>query len=228
MDSMYEIIMDLPLFQGVSREKISEVIEKTRFHFLKYPDGEQVVCAGDWCKHVRFIISGAVKSEMTNFTRRVSISEILNAPNVIGPDYLFGRDTTYPFTVTAHGGCGILQVEKADYLNILQSDQVFLFNLLNTLSRNTQRSVQGVLALSTSSVAERLAFIVTSLTQRGGTDITVRYKQKDLCALMGVQRSSLICGLEKMREDGIIDFDTTAIHVKDRDALLKILYATTL
>lgn len=36
MESMFEILMQLPLFQGVSRNKISELIEKTKFHFLKY------------------------------------------------------------------------------------------------------------------------------------------------------------------------------------------------
>ena len=58
MDSIFEILMDLPLFQGVSREKLSELIEKTPFHFLKYSDGEAIAAAGDSCTRIRFIISG--------------------------------------------------------------------------------------------------------------------------------------------------------------------------
>ena len=46
MESIFEILMDLPLFQGVSREKLSELIEKTPFHFLKYADGEQIIASG--------------------------------------------------------------------------------------------------------------------------------------------------------------------------------------
>ena len=38
MDSMYDVLLQLPIFQGVSRNKISELIEKMKFHFLKYPD----------------------------------------------------------------------------------------------------------------------------------------------------------------------------------------------
>ena len=37
MNSMYENLMQLPIFQGISRNKISELIEKTKFNFLKYP-----------------------------------------------------------------------------------------------------------------------------------------------------------------------------------------------
>lgn len=35
MDSMYEILMGLPLFKGVSYTNISKVVESTKFHFLK-------------------------------------------------------------------------------------------------------------------------------------------------------------------------------------------------
>ncbi len=40
MDSMYEILMSLPLLNGVSRTRILEIVGKTKFHFLKYLDGE--------------------------------------------------------------------------------------------------------------------------------------------------------------------------------------------
>lgn len=35
MDSMYDVLLQLPIFQGVSRNKISELIEKMKFHFLQ-------------------------------------------------------------------------------------------------------------------------------------------------------------------------------------------------
>ena len=37
MSSMYEVLMDLPLFQGVSHTKISELIEKIRFNYPEKP-----------------------------------------------------------------------------------------------------------------------------------------------------------------------------------------------
>ena len=66
------------------------------------------------------------------------ISHELRAPEVIAPDYLFGLDTSYPFTLRAIENCGILQLSKNDYVEMLQSDKVFLYNILNYLSRNSQ------------------------------------------------------------------------------------------
>ena len=48
MSSMYEVLMDLPLFQGVSHTKISELIEKIRFNFLKYLNNEKFISANDF------------------------------------------------------------------------------------------------------------------------------------------------------------------------------------
>ena len=225
MDSMYEKLMELPLLQGVSRDKLSELIEKTPFHFIKYTQGQQIVSINEECTHIKFIISGDVRIDIPSTNRRVVVSETLSGPNVIGADYLFGRNTFYPFNATSIGECGILQILKADFINILMSDKVFLFNMLNIISRNSQKSTFGIMALSSGSIAERLSFIVTSLTQRGSKDIILTCKQKDLCSILGVQRSSLINSLAKMKEDGVIDYNLSEIKVLDRNVLLEILHS---
>lgn len=225
MESMYEKLMELPLFQGVSRDKLSELIEKTPFHFVKYKEGEQIVDVSDECTHIRFIITGDVRVDLSSSNRKVMVSETLSGPNVIGPDYLFGRNTFYPFKATALTDCGILQIVKSDFINILMSDNVFLFNMLNVLSRNSQKLTFGIMSLSSGSIEERLAFIITSLTQRGSKNIKLTYKQKDLCCILGVQRSSLMSALDRLSKDGIVDYTMSEISVNSREELLKILHS---
>ena len=94
--SMYEILMGLPLFNGVSRDCISQIIEKYKFHFLKYLPGEQIVMAGETCTHIKFVISGSVRSRIENADGRFKVSQTLNAPEVIAPEFLFGKATQYP------------------------------------------------------------------------------------------------------------------------------------
>ena len=226
MNSMYEILMDLPLFQGVSRDKLSELIEKTPFHFLKFSDGEEVAVAGSACTHVKFVISGKVRMEIPCRNLRVRVIETLSSPNVFGHDYLFGRRTEYPYDVYSHGDCGILQISKSDFINILQSDNIFLFNILNMLSRNSQNNVDELLSLSSGSVFERFAFFVVSLTQHNARDIKLLYKQKDLCTLLGIQRSSFINAMDRMKEMGVIDYTLSEIKVLDRKVLLDIVHSS--
>ena len=96
MDSMYEILMGLPLFKGVSHEKISELVGMAKFHFLKYLPNEIILNAGDQCTHIKFIISGKARLTIANSDDRFKVSQTLEAPNVIAPEFLFGRAPFYP------------------------------------------------------------------------------------------------------------------------------------
>lgn len=223
MSSMYETIMDLPLFQGMSHEKVSELIEKTKFHFLKYKTGDCIISSGDDCGHVRFVVSGSVRVEYSIPNRKVVVSEDLEAPSELGVDYLFGMNTVYPFKVTALEDCGILQIDKNDYIQILQSDKVFLFNLLNILSRNSQKGVYSVLCVKSGTIGERLALMVEILTHRKGKNIRFSFKQKDMCQIFGAQRTSFINALNTLTKLGMITYNTGEIQVQDRDQLMEIL-----
>lgn len=220
---MYEILKGLPLFHGASTERISDIVGKAKFHFLKYLAGERIVTAGEQCTHVKMIISGDARSTITNESQRFRVSQTLSAPSVIAPEFLFGRATNYPCTVDAVTDTGILQISKNDYMTILNRDHIFLYNFLNILSMNAQKSVDGILALSSGDLEERIAFWITALTQTSGTNIKVTCRQRDLYSLFGVQRSSFIATLESMKQRGIIDYNTNEIIVLSRPELAKLI-----
>ena len=142
---------------------------------------------------------------------------------MISPDYLFGRATNYPCTVTAIEPTGILQIAKSDYIKILNSDEVFMFNYLNMLSMNAQKSVSGVLALTTGSIEERIAFWIIALTQPSGKDIALECRQRDMYSFFGVQRSSFISTLDSMKERGLLKYDANKIDILNRRALIDLL-----
>lgn len=223
MNSMYDILMRLPLFNGVTHERISEILEKAKFHFLKYLPGQQIIEAGTPCTHIRFIINGSIRITIANEDNRFKVSQTLSAPNVIAPEFLFGRSTIYPCSAVALDTCGILQISKSDYMTILNTDPIFMFNFLNILSMNAQKSVEGVLALTSGNLEQRIAFWISALTQREGTDITLSCKQRDLYTLFGVQRSSFIATLDELKEKGIIDYDQNEIRVISRRLLTEII-----
>ena len=212
---MFELLMQLPLFQGVSAEMLSTLVEKYKFHFLKFADGDTVVEAGQLCTHVRFVVSGAVRVATRCRALDVMLLQTLAAPNVLGPDSLFGVDTAYPFSATAVGTCGILQIAKADYVAMLQADKVFLFNILNRLSRSAQQLTSILLGVEQGSTTERLVRWVEPLAARAATDIVLQYTQRDLCTLLGVQRKALLAALEAMQTDGLVELAPRRIAITD-------------
>lgn len=221
---MYQQLMQLPLFQGVSTDVITALVEKLPFHFLKFRNGEQIFAAGDQCSHIRFIVSGRVRLETPCDHLRVSLLQTLETPHVLAAEYLFGRETTYPYSAFADGPCGILQLRKSDYIKMLAFDKVFLFNILNYLSSGSQRNTASILAIKDGSVVERLAMIVDALTVTGATDVAVRFKQKDLCVLLGTQRTTLIASLDKLADEDIVDYTSNELKVLDLSRLAEFIH----
>lgn len=212
--------MQLPLFQGVSTDKITALVEKLPFHFLKYRNGEPVLTAGDPCTHIKFIVSGKVRLVTPFSNLKVSISQTLSTPHVLAAEYLFGRETFYPYTGIADGPCGILQLRKSDYIKMVSSDKVFLFNILNYLSSGSQRNTASVLSARNGSVLERLAALVDALAVSGATDLKITYKQKDLCSLFGTQRTSLVATLDRLSEKGVLEYNSNELSILDPRALM--------
>ena len=224
MDNMFDKLLHLPLFQGVSHERLSETVEKVPFHFLKFKRGEKIIDRGDQCTHVRFIISGKVKLTYESRMLKFSISHELTGPEVIAPDYLFGLDTSYPFTLRAIEECGILQVSKNDYVAMLQTDKVFLYNILNYLSRNSQSFKTQMLNAEHLTVTERLVMLVSAFTSQKAKNIVLEYRQRDLCRILGARRPALITTLDELSGKGLIEVPSnSSIVVVDRQQLLKCL-----
>ena len=118
---------------------------------------------------------------------------------------------------------GILKIAKADYLKMLNSDPVFLFNFLNTLSSNGQKALQGILSLTTGDIDERIAYWIGALTQPGAYDIVLTCRKRDLCSLFGMPRTVFDASLRSMKERNLLDYTSRELSIVDRAALLSLL-----
>lgn len=221
---MFELLMELPLFRGISYASMAKTVENNKFHFLKYPPGETIAKKGDSYDHITFVINGAVRSTKENEGGTFAISQTFEAPAVLAPDFLFGMNTRWPGTVVALSSTGILKISKADFTNMLYSDKVFMFNYLNMLSVNAQKALDGMLSLTKGSLEERIAFWVTTLTQPQGKDITLTCRARDLCSLFGVQRHLFDTTLASMRERGLLQFTNKELSKLNRKGLLELLH----
>lgn len=224
MTSMFEHLMELPLFRGVSLTRMAQVVGQAKFHFLKYPAGETLIRAGEPCTHLTCIISGHVRSTIVNDNGRFAVAQTLTSPAILSPEFLFGRRTTHPADVEAIDDVSVLKISKNDFVNIINSDEVFLFNYLNILSVSAQKSVEGILALTNGSLGERIAFWIVALTQPDGRDITMQCRMRDLCAIFGVQRAVFDASLSALSDEGILRYDLHTITVLDRQRLAALLF----
>lgn len=215
--SIYDSLLQIPLFKGLSVEQFNEIVGKFRVEFLLYNKGEVIVNCNDDCNNIRFIVSGAIKSELASMNKKIKLLETVPAPNVIFPNYLFG-DNRYPATIkAAENETSIMVISKQDFLSIIESYRIVMLNYLIYLSRKSQQPFEAYKNLSADNFRCKFAYWILSHTHDKATEIVIQSKYRDIYPFFGVQRGFFNTIIEEMKNEGILDYSTKAITIPDRN-----------
>lgn len=97
--TMYDKLLQLPLFQGLCQEDFTSILEKVRFEFNKYPAGSCIAQQGKACKQLIFILQGTVYAKSIDNEHGYVLYETFDSPQVIEPYSLFGMFPQYTASI---------------------------------------------------------------------------------------------------------------------------------
>lgn len=219
MPNIFDTLTDLPPFKGLSHEAMAAVVGKFRCDFRKYDAGAMIVEAGTPCRSLLFILSGSVRVSIL-LPNGLNVYHTLQAGCSIGTEYLFGRSTCHPASVTAIDSVGTLEISKADYMKILASEQVCLFNFLNFLALKAQSGLENIIDCKGHSPADFIKEVVKVTTDRRSSDITVSAVSGNIPSVIHYSDTDFINSLMLLRDAGIVEFDLRTIKILSRDKLI--------
>ena len=207
MASMYETIMDLPLFKGISVEKLSLMLEKTRVEFLNFVDQEIIAEPENRVKAIDFILKGQVCRETTLEASGIIIKEYMGEGAVIGGTKLYGISTNYDSRITSEGKTSVMRISKDQYLNILTSDNIFLINYLNYLSAAAQRYGAFLKRVKNFSFATMFQTIVMPIIYPRSERVVLTGSDESFATLAGKNITEWMEWKRKAESDKVIAVD---------------------
>jgi cAMP-binding proteins - catabolite gene activator and regulatory subunit of cAMP-dependent protein kinases len=222
--SFLELLLQAPIFQGVSRISLANSLEKYSLEFLKFKHGEQIVTKGELFTHVKFIISGKVVSYTENNTGVLRVKEVLVAPNIISGNYIFGLETKSINDIYAHTDVGMMQIKKDDFLDLLRKEPIFNLNYLNFLSVRSQSYYHTMLSVSSGDVKERIAMWVLLLTHKRAEEIEFQISKTNLSVLMGMTVKELGMALDEFKGMKLLTYSDERVLVWDRHGLVDFIH----
>lgn len=222
MASMYEMLMDLPLFKGVGKDQISYFLEKTNIDFLNYPDSATVVDSGDPVKMIKFVISGRVRIIHPLDSASISVEEIAGFGRVLGAERLFGITTGYPYRVEALGKTSVMEFSKEQYVNLLHSDRIYILNFFNYLSLHAQRPVEAMMHYSHDDIRSRLCVLISMLTDPGSAGLAINATDEALAGYCGKTREEVSAWKGAAQEAGLITVSEGCIRIRSRMEFLDV------
>ena len=205
MNTMFDTLLQLPLFQGLAQEDFTNILGKVKLSFTKHKAGEVIVKAGDTCSQLIFVLKGEISSCTSSANTSYSSTEYFQAPYVIEPQSLFGMSTSYVSAYTAQTETHTVSIS---------------LNYMNIISNRAQSLNSRLWAESTDNLEKRIGnFILTHIERPSGRKI-LKIKMEELAQVVNDTRMGVSRALNSMQEKGLLELHRGEMMIPDAEKLL--------
>ena len=219
MLQLYDKLLELPLFIGISTDELSDIVEQTKFGFHKLAVDRPLVSTDDKCTQLFFLMSGTLRVVSYADNYRYRIEEELSAPAVIQPEHLFGLMQRYTKDFIAQTDCSLLSLDKAEVLRLLDSYLIFRLNLLNSISMQAQRMSRIPWRQQPSDIRQQFVNFLRlrCLTQAGCK--VLRIRMGELAKELHQSRLNVSRMLNALQNEGLLTMSRGIIIVPQLETL---------
>lgn len=218
---MYENILCLPYFQGMSRDEITAILDKVTLDFRKYRNEEEIFHRGEKCERFAILTAGQITSIAEAEDKSYSIAEELYAPLAIEPHSLFGYDTKYQHNYISKGESTMLLIDKQYLFSDFSRHNIFCINLLNLISHKAQKLEKTIWEYNPTGIKGRIAhFIATRCSTPNGCK-RVNIKMESLAHSLSETRLNISKALNELHDEGYIELHRKEIIVPSLKKLVE-------
>lgn len=217
--TMFERLLQLPLFQGLTTQEVSDVMSHVRLNFVNYHAGDEVVLQGDTCRNLIYIITGELKAEYHDEKGRFTLYEHLPNMKVLEPFNMFGMYQKFSRTYLFDTDGITLSIEKPVMLRQLLVNDIIKINLLNIICNRYQQTQQLLCHDAGTSVARKIVRFIESYAILAKGKKELKMKMTELADLIQETRINVSIALNSMQEKELIVLRRGIITVNDLQEL---------
>ena len=218
-DSVFVRLLLLPLFQGVSRDELLRMLERTKFNFSSSDSEEIVVNQGELANNLVYALSGSYSVERV-FSNDLRIEEELDAPFIFEPECLFSKSSTWRHTLKTQTECQLLFISKHDLITHLLDFTTFRLSLLCYLSRLSDVSEQEGRTSFPLTLHESFTLYLQQRMMTPNGKKVVHIRMKDLAQRLTTSRLAVSQHLNQLQSQGVLTLGRKVIEIKEFRSLL--------
>lgn len=216
MDSMFDTLLQLPLFQGLCEEDFTRILDKVKLNFSKYKEGEVFIKSGTPCDQLLFLLKGEIACETTSRDETYAFVESFTGPHLIEPYALVGIAPYYVSTYTASTEINTISIEKKVTLGrLFGMYDIFRLNFLNIVSRRAQNLQARIWEEAPHDLEERFVQFVLMHVERHQGEKMLKTKMEDLARYMDNTRLNVSRMLNNLQELELVDLRRKEIIIPD-------------
>lgn len=217
---LYDKLLQFPLFQGMSRNDLGDIVAYTRLGFHKFKTGDHIVREGDDADHLYFLVDGKIKITTSAADRSFTFSEHRHSPETFQLEALFGLSHHFSHTYQAAADCSLITISKEDVRKFYNSFLVFRINYINQITSRLQKSDDNMWRTTPADTRHRVInfFRIHCLYMSGEKGIDI--KMAKLAEELHEARNHISRVLKEMDAEGLILLSRGRIHIPALEKLL--------
>ncbi len=217
MKKNMELMGQIDLMKSITPQEIESYLIEGSCKITQYKKNNIVHFVGEVCSKLEIILSGKVVIERIDESGNLmTIAEFLGG-DVLGGNLMFSKNPYYPMTVTAKEATLILEINKDRLFRLFSDNHEFLSSYLEYVSDHTVILGDRIKHYVNRTIRESIiSYLNFESKKQNSSIIKLSMTKKALAERIGVQRTSLSRELAKMREDGLIEFNSVSITLLNK------------
>jgi len=211
-----DALLQLPFFKDFTRQEVNQILQERECRIKKYEKDQMIHMENEKCSTMDIILAGKLTIQNIDANGNVLTIGTFFVGDMIGANLMFSSRNAYPMTAISSCETTLLQIERDLVLELCRKKESFMQALLGVISDKTIVLTDKINAISLKTIRQYLTEIIKYEEKRQGSKvILLGVSKKELAERLGIQRSSLSRELNKMRKDGLVDFDARTITIKN-------------
>ncbi len=205
------------LFGSLSEQESKRLLQAKDLRINEYAKNAVIYLQNERCGTLDAILQGSVIVQSIDEQGNVLTVSEFWAGDLIGVNLLFSQRNFYPMTITAKAATTILHVGKATITELCMTNQDFWLGLLLHLSDRSVLLTDKIKLISAKTIRQLITEFLAYEYRRQGSSLLIKLdmSKKELAERFGIPRTSLSRELQKMRRDGLLEYDRDSILIKD-------------
>ncbi len=217
---LYDNLLNLPLFLGMSRNDLLEVAGHTKFDFQKLEDGATIVKEGDACLRLYFLLAGDISVITEADDHGYRIEEDITAPELFQVEHIFGLSQRFTRTYIAKSNCSVMSISKQEVQKLSSRYEIFRINLLNLFSTQAQKYNRRLFRVPPKTLQERIIRWFESHCLRPAGEKMFYVKMARIADEMSVKRIYVSQALNEMQDQHLVHLHRGRIYIPALEKLI--------
>lgn len=220
MNTMFDTLLQLPLFQGLCHEDLTTIIEKIKLQFARHKHGNTIIEQGSISDKLVFLLKGELAVETTSKDGSFTFTEYISAPAVIEPQSLFGMQVNYTSSYVAKTEVNTVSICKSYILNGLMKYDIFRLNYMNFISNYAQLTYSRLWCNAPDGIEEKIINFILIHIERPTGEKSLKIKMEDLARYIDDTRLNVSKALNSLQEKKVIELKRKEIYIPEVSKLI--------